>query len=137
MSDLLSSASLLLTIITVLYGLWSPEIKRSLDQPTPAFKAQCMKPLADIRLAIRWRALPLVLAALSVAAVFAKDALSLCARSWQSYRARGAGLTLERYDAVGTAFVLIVILSIALTAHLTGDLVQLFRKRRELNTIDG
>lgn len=137
MGDLLSSASLLLTIVTVLYGLWSPEIKRSLDLPTPSFKAQCAKPLADIKLAIRWRALPLALATLSVAAVFTKDALDLCAKSWQSYNTHGVGPTLEKYNAVGTAFVLVVILSIALAAHLTVDVVKLCRKKRDLEAVGG
>jgi hypothetical protein len=137
MGDLLSSASLLLTIITVLYGLWNPAIKTALDTPVPTYKAQCIKPLAELKSAIWKRAIPLAFAAYTVALVFAKDAIELCISSWGSYTTAGIGKTLEKYNAVGTAFVLVVILSLILAVQLSVDCIGLFCKRRQLKSVSG
>lgn len=135
MGDLLSAASLLLTIITVLYGLWNPTIRTTLDKKEPDFKVQTAKPLEEIRSVIWKQAIPLALAAYTIALVFAKDAISLCLRSWESYRTNGFRPTIANYDAVGTAFVLVVLLSLALAFQLTRDCRKLFLKRRKLRAV--
>jgi hypothetical protein len=135
MGDLLSSASLLLTIVTVLYGLWNPGIKDAMDIDPPDYKAQAVKPLNDVNSAIWKRALPLALAAILVALVFAKDAIELIWSSYRSYSTLGIISTLKKYDAVGTAFVLVVILSFAIAVQLSLDCKKLFNKRRELRSI--
>jgi hypothetical protein len=135
MGDLLSAASLLLTIITVLYALWNPAIKATLDAQVPTFKAQAIKPLQEITSVIWKQAVPLALAAYTIALVFAKDAVSLCSKSWRSYTTIGVGETLAQYDAVGTAFVLVVFLSLALAVQLSLDCKKLFSQRRKLRAV--
>lgn len=135
MGDLLSAASLLLTIITVLYGLWNPAIKATLDTQVPVFKAQAIKPLQEIKSVIWRQAVPLALAAFTIALVFAKDAVSLCSKSWRSYMTLGVRETLAKYDAVGTAFVLVVLLSLALAVQLSLDCKRLFVQRGKLRAV--
>ncbi len=55
--------------------------------------------------------------------------------SWQSYRTAGMRATLAKYDAVGTAFVLVVLLSLVLAVQLSLDCKALFLKRRKLNAV--
>jgi hypothetical protein len=43
--------------------------------------------------------------------------------------------TLAKYDAVGTAFVLVVLLSLVLAVQLSLDCKALFLKRRKLNAV--
>ena len=135
MGDLLSSASLLLTIITVLYGLWNPSIKEAMDITVPDYKAQAVKPLSDVSSAIWKRALPLALASITVALVFAKDAIELIRDSYRSYSMLGIISTLKKYDAVGTAFVLVVMLSFAIAVQLSLDCKKLFDKRKKLRRV--
>lgn len=112
MSDLLAAASLLLTVVAVLYGLWYSEIARVLDirpNPHPEDNRAYVR---DVRNIVRGRARPLVLAAATVVVVFAPDALRTISRSLSRI---GDGH--YRYDAVSTAFVLVVLLSSGLCAH--------------------
>jgi hypothetical protein len=135
MGDLLSSASLLLTIITVLYALWNPNIKTAMELEIPDYKAQAVKPITDVSSAIRTRAVPLALAACTVALVFAKNATELICDSFRSYSSLGVARTLGSYDAVGTAFVVVVILSFAIAVQLILDSKALFEKRKKLRGV--
>lgn len=135
MGDLLSSASLLVAIITVLYGLWNPAIKTVLNEPTPNYKSQCEKPLKELKSVLWNNAIPLTVASYTIVLVFAKDAITLIAHSFGSYINNGFGETLGNYNAVGTAFVLIVILILSIAIYLTSDCVKLIRKKRELRSV--
>ena len=121
MSDLLSSASLLIAIVTVLYALWYAEIKRGIKDIRPRQnweKDDFLEVLGILLL----RALPLAVASLGLALVFLKDALIIVRNS----------LKLElnihdrimNYDAVSTAFVLVESICLFLFALI---IVQFFR----------
>jgi len=120
-SDLLSSASLLIAIVTVLYALWYAEIKRGIKDIRPRQnweKDDFLEVLGILLL----RALPLAVASLGLALVFLKDALIIVRNS----------LKLElnihdrimNYDAVSTAFVLVESICLFLFALI---IVQFFR----------
>lgn len=134
MGDLLSSASLLVAIITVLYSLWYPAIQATLNAPIPDYKAQCKKPISEVTTVFWKRAVPLAVAAFAIALVFAKDAVYLCINSFTSYYNTGIIKALETYNAVGTAFVLVVILSLALAIYMVTDCRDLLSKRRKLSS---
>ena len=104
MSDLLSSASLLIAIVTVLYALWYPEIRKGIKEISATDVREDNK-VSDVAGIILWRALPLMAASLSLTAVFLKDAILIVQNSWHvtaDLRSR-----LKTYDAVSTAFVLV------------------------------
>lgn len=133
MGDLLSSASLLVAIVTVLYGLWYPEITRGINTKVPDYKEQCDAPLKEINSVISRRARPLLLASVGLAVVFLKDAgkilyTSIASFDWDIPK------RLLNYDAVSTAFVLVEMLWIYISVQLFMDFVKLIKKRRELNS---
>jgi len=76
MTDLLSSASLLITIVTVLYAQWYPEIRRGIKEIKPTTVREDDK-ITEVSGFIVWRALPLVAASLSLAMLFLKDAIAI------------------------------------------------------------
>lgn len=132
MSDLLSAASLLLTIVTVLYGLWYPGIAEELETEVPEFKAQCIKPYKRVCETFKTRALPLTCATSLISIVFAYDALLITHNTLNSFMHIGIGSTLKNYCAVSTAFVLVVILSLLLTLHLIMETRKLYLLKRKL-----
>jgi hypothetical protein len=82
MSDLLSSASLLIAIATVLYALWYPEIRRGIKEISATDVREDDK-VSEVSGIITWRALPLMAASLSLAVVFLKDAIAIVLHSWR------------------------------------------------------
>jgi hypothetical protein len=80
MSDLLSSASLLITIVTVLYAQWYPEIRRGIKDIKATTVREDDK-VSEVCGIIVWRALPLMAASLSLAMLFLKDAFVIVQHS--------------------------------------------------------
>jgi hypothetical protein len=111
MSDLLSSASLLIAIVTVLYALWYPEIRRGIKEIKATGVREDDK-ISEVLGIIIWRALPLMAASLGLAVVFLKDAIVIVQRSWRDTADLRSRIT--TYDTVATAFVLVEIVCIFL-----------------------
>jgi hypothetical protein len=116
MSDLLSAASLLLAIVTVLYGMWYPEIMKSLETEVPDHPAARRKPRGEVAAMRRNRALPLMTATILLAAVFLPDALKIVLQSTGSIVSNGIS-AFAKYSAVATAFVLVEILALYFAAY--------------------
>lgn len=133
MADLLSSASLLVAIVTVLYGLWYPDITRGINTKVLDYKEQCEAPLAEVNSIILRRALPLTLASVGLTIVFLKDACRILYVSMKSFGWDIIKRLLE-YDAVSTAFILVEVLSVCISIQLIADFVKLLRKRKSLNS---
>lgn len=131
MGDLLSAASLLVAITTVLYGLWSPRIKQVLDKPVPDHEAQRKKPLSELKRVLWGYSIPLTAATYLIALVFIKDATVVVIDSFNSYRTELL-MALLKYNTVSTAFVLIIIFVIGIAIYLTVDCFKLFKKKKEL-----
>ncbi|MDT4896422.1 MAG: hypothetical protein QOH25_1499 [Acidobacteriota bacterium] len=133
MADLLSSASLLVAIIAVLYGLWYPDISRGINMEVPQYKEQCAGPLSTVNLIMKRRALPLVLISVGLAIVFVKDTIRILYNSTISLGS-GIGARLLNYDGVNTAFVFVEILLICVSIQLIADFIKLARKKGELKS---
>jgi hypothetical protein len=118
MSDKLSAASLLLAIVAVLYGMWYPLLTDSLETKVPEFAADRPKPRKAVYAVRKGRALPLLVAAIGVAAVFLPDALGIVVQSLRI--AATEGLHLREYDSVATAFVLVEVVSLYFVIHFAG-----------------
>ncbi|MGV7240617.1 hypothetical protein [Caballeronia sp. M23-90] len=128
MSDLLAAASLLATVVTILYSLWYPELVKILEIRPADFKEDNEHNRSVVRRALRGKAFPLAILAVCVGAVFLPDAVSICVESYEGYAQSGFG-QFSRYDAVRTALVLVVAVSILLAWHiisLTGRLSALW-----------
>jgi len=118
MSDLLSAASLLLAIIAVLYGMWYPEIVKSLATDVPDHPAAKRKPRGEVVAVRRSRALPLMIATILLATVFLPDMTRIVVRSASMYVSDGVS-GFKKYSAVATAFVLVEIVAIGFAVHST------------------
>jgi hypothetical protein len=117
MGDKLSAASLLLTIVGVIYSIWYPQLDAVLQTKVPAHKPDRARPHSQVAACLNTRAVPLMIASVVLFLVFLPDAAILITSSIKSYRSAGvAGLW--QYDSVGTAFCFVVGLSAALTWHL-------------------
>jgi hypothetical protein len=135
MSDKLSAASLLLTIVAVLYGMWYPLITASLDTTVPQFAADRRKPLKSVREVFARRAAPLAAAAWCVALVFLPDAVGIVIASLRHAVHEGLASVLD-YDSVATAFVLVEVVSLFLLGHLTGVMVKFRELLQRLSAPD-
>jgi len=135
MSDLLASASLLLAIVTVMYGLWYPEIIAALNENIPAHDGAKFGPYKEILNIIKYRAIPLAGASCLVALVFLPEAFKITWHSLLSYMHDFLG-TLLSYNAITTSFVLVDVIAILLAVHLTLLTFRLFDHKNKLAPSD-
>lgn len=132
MGDLLSSASLLVAIVAVLYGFWYPDITRGINIAVPEYKESCDVPLADVNFIITRRALPLVLASLGLTLIFLKDTIRILYVSTVNFP--GFIQRALNFDAVSTAFVFVEVLWLCVSIQLIADCIKLAKKRSALKS---
>src|SRR5258708_28226825 len=101
MADLLSAASLLLTILGVVFGAWYAEIIAAIGMPIPPHAAN-RGPVRDAVRAAVAKALPLALASVILTAIFLPDAVMIVGLGIHALRTLGCG-ALHQYDAVEAA----------------------------------
>jgi hypothetical protein len=98
-SDLLSAAALALAALAVFYGLWGPELADTLTLVRVKHVKDRGKEIAQIRLALRSRALPLALANFVVAIVLLPPVVSVVVGSLHNVlRLRWASIVEYRAD---------------------------------------
>lgn len=131
MSDLLSSASLLIAIVTVLYALWYPEIRRGIKDIKAIHRREDEK-ISEVSGILVWRAVPLTAGSFCLALLFFKDAFTLVRRSLSFEEGLISRLT--TYDAVATAFVLVEIICIFLAVLILIQAVKLVINLQELRS---
>ncbi|HEY5883178.1 MAG TPA: hypothetical protein VIT88_00740 [Pyrinomonadaceae bacterium] len=129
MSDLLSSASLLIAIVTVLYGVWYPEIKRGIKDIKPKRLRDC-DDIAEVKGVILNRALPLTVASVGLTLVFLKDAVILVGNSLTL--TGGLRDRIMNYDAVSTAFVSVEAICLFLSLHIFLQCIRLLLNLNKL-----
>jgi hypothetical protein len=117
MSDLLSAASLLLTVVGVIYGIWYGEISKAIDDaaklPPRTHSADRAAPLAKLREVLRSKAIPLSFASLCVALVFLPPSAVLIFQFACLCFHLGPSVLLK-YDAIATSFITVEVFSLAL-----------------------
>jgi hypothetical protein len=89
MTDLLSAASLLLTALTIIYGLWYPQMVEVLKIIPPTHKADRTKPYREVCHVIRTRALPLFVISGLLTFIFVPDASRIVRSSLHNFRGNG------------------------------------------------
>lgn len=132
MSDLLSAASLLLTVLGVVYGTWYTEIISALDEKPPDQLANRGDIRRKVRGALCGKAFPLTLAAVVLTVLFLPDAVTIAFGGLRSVGALGLKALCE-YNAVKAAFCLVVILTGALAGYLVHLDCRLKAKLREID----
>jgi hypothetical protein len=127
--DLLSAASLLLASVGLLFSVWQPEITSALAVSSKGLRADRGPRIAQVRQALFFRALPLLLAVLLIVLTCASPTVSVVIHA----------LTVDRgqpYDPIRAMFVGVWILAVGLTIVVGSQLLKLNSKRRLLNTPD-
>ena len=117
MSDLLSAASLLLTVVGVIYGLWYGEISKAIDDapkiPPPTRPEDRAAPLKKLREVLHSKAIPLSIASVCVTLVFLPPATALVSQFVHGCFQLGPSILLK-YDAIGTSFITVELFSLSL-----------------------
>jgi len=125
MGDLLSAASLLLTVLTVLYSLWLPEITTASNSAVDEFPQNRTETYRASRNVFLTKALPLCLAAFALIATMAPPAISIMYRP--------IARELDSYDAVATIFVVVIAVLLLLSLHTFDATAKLGKHVRKLN----
>jgi hypothetical protein len=116
MGDLLSAASLLLTVVGVIYSLWYQEISQAIDSapqlPPPDHREDRAEPRKKLRAVLRTKALPLSVASICIALVFLPPSVALVFQFVHEYHQVGFSIFLK-YDAITVSFILVELFSLS------------------------
>lgn len=132
MSDLLSASSLLMAIAAILFSLWYPEITKALEVVPKTFSEDNVASRASVSAVLFSKAMPVAIMALAVAMIFLPDAIKLAQESFRAFRELGLG-TLEKYDAVRTAYCFVSVLAIVLAIYMWVLVAKLWFLRKRLS----
>jgi hypothetical protein len=132
MSDLLAAASLLLTAAGVIYGTWYAEIVAAIGAEIPVHAANRGPVGLKVGAVLRGKAMPLALIAVILTVVFLPDALRITGRGLNILKTEGLKAFCQ-YDAVETAFCVVVILDGLLASYLLCLAGALRNKLRRIN----
>jgi hypothetical protein len=124
MGDLLSAAGLLLGVVSVLYGLWLPEMTAALDRPIKLQPADRESDYKFCRRVYFARALPLAAAAVLFALLFVPPALRIVVGTVRSLW-RDPVSAVVHYDAVRASLVVVSLSLVALAAYILTTAVRL------------
>lgn len=131
MADVLSAASLLLTVLGVVYGTWYSEIIKALETAIPEHAANRVPVRQMVRTSLYAKAFPLALAATVLTLVFLPDAVTIVRAGVNAFETAGWD-AFHEYNAVEAAFCLVVLLTGALAAYLIFLICRLKSKLREI-----
>ena len=118
MSDLLSAATLLVAVVTILYSLWYAEIKNILAIIPKQRSEDNVRDCAKVKQLFFAKALPLTFMAIMVAVIFTPDAIRILLAALDTFRSHGIS-SIWLYDAVRTAYCFVFIISLVLAIHAT------------------
>lgn len=127
--DLLSAASLLLASVGLLFSAWQAEIASAVEVSIKGMRADRGPRIAQVKQALLFRALPLLLAVLLIVATLAPPAIAVVIHSLTDCRG-------NPYDPIRAMFVSVWILAAGLAIVVGSQLRKLNSKRRLLNRHD-
>jgi len=125
MADLLSAASLLLTVLTILYSLWYPEISAASRSNVDRYSANRKIAHREARTIFVAKALPLCLATLALFLATVPPVLAIVHRPFAR--------DVDSYDAVATIFVAVAAVFLFLSGHTLNAAWQLGKQVWKLN----
>lgn len=131
MGDILSAASLLLTIVTVLYALWYQELTTVIEIDIPQHLEDRPGPLAKVKGVLFSRAIPLFLSSATISIVFVPDAITVFSEFLDRCTQSGATDTCV-YSSVKAAICIVVIFSIGITIHSGNMLWKIFNVKKQM-----
>ncbi|WP_293001577.1 hypothetical protein [Mycobacterium sp.] len=127
--DLLSAASLLLASVGLLFSVWQPEITSALALSVKGLRADREPRIAQVRQALLFRALPLLLAVLLIVASCLPPAASVIVHAVTDDFG-------QSYDPIKAMFVSVWVLAAGLVIVVGTQVQKLNSKLRRLNEPD-
>jgi hypothetical protein len=116
MADLLAAGSLLLTVVTILYSLWYPEIVAASNKNVDPHSANRTDDYEECQKILRWKSLPLSLASATLLFINLPIAIDiiLCGIRWVI---DGHPILYDTEQAVKITFIAVVAVLLFLTGH--------------------
>jgi hypothetical protein len=112
-ANVLSASSLLLAAVAAFYTLWYSEICQARDMPVKSHRADRNLDIKAVVLALRMRALPLLVTCVTLWAIFAPTAITICVTSVEAFSHSPLN-AIKHYDTVRAAFLAVWIFEGAL-----------------------
>ena len=133
MGDVLGAASLMATVVAILYSLWYPEISDVFRLEWREFHADRKAQLPTIKRALWAKAVPLALVSALPALVFAPDVSRVVV---DALRDIGQGRTSITYDSVRAALVGVYVLIVLLVVVAIVQAMRVWRLLRAWSARD-
>jgi hypothetical protein len=118
MGDLLSSSSLILAIVGMLYSLWYPEIQKALSSKLSRYKEDRGEIYKEITNVIYGRAIPLATLAILTPVIFLPDTIKTFNKIYVQIITSDVKTFFLNYDSVGIAFCVVEIVTLAIGIHI-------------------
>lgn len=131
MSDILSSASLLLAILTTVFGLIYPTLKEILDLKVSAHKPDNSANYKKALTIRKSRLLPLLLGSIILTLVFIPELIKQLVNSYHIVAKEG--FHFKNYDTVIASFIVVSLFMIVLTIAVILITIDFFKKIKALN----
>jgi hypothetical protein len=116
-TNLLTSSSLILAAIALIYTVWQPEIKQALELKVQLHYDESRKDHDFLKEKLWQRAVPLAMATSIVALLFLPDTLNLLLDTWVNISKNQLINILNDYDANGATLIFVEAFYIALAIH--------------------
>lgn len=131
MSDILSSASLLLAILTTVFGLVYPTLKEILDLKVATHKADNRANYKKALIIRKTRLLPLLLGSVILTLVFIPELIKQLVNTYHIITEKG--FHFKDYDTVIASFIVVSLFMIVLTIAIVIITIEFFKKTKALN----
>jgi hypothetical protein len=128
--DLLSAASLLATIISLLYSIWYGEIKEAQGAEIALQKADRGPAIERVRATLWYRAVPLLGSAGLLVVILLPSTIEIILSTWEACFGPGTRLSYNPVEACFVAVYLVIIMLAAVTVFAVYGLASQLRKLR-------
>ena len=129
--NLLTASSILLGIITALYGLFLPSINSILEIKPKTHRVDNKKAYNESKDVIKAKYVPLLIGSLIITLVNIPELLTQLIKSYNAIKTSGIENT--RYDTLTASFIVVCLFMIFITIMIITTGVKLKRKIKELN----
>ena len=133
MADVLSSASLLLAALAMVYTAWQKQLDEALALVTDGEYADLRGRHKMLRSTLYWKSGVLVAASAIASLVHLPPAIGVICTTYEYWMSGPSEKLLYRYDAVGASIVLVTVAFLGLTGLFVGIFTKLKTKKTALD----
>jgi hypothetical protein len=131
MSDILSATSLILTIITVLYGLWYEEINNAINIKSASHKDDNKQAIEQVEKTLIYKAIPLFIACLMLTCIMIVEVIPIIYDS-VVFTVKYKFSCFRYYDSVKMIYFIVFLFSLAILVYTFTAAWCLCKKKKQL-----